>query len=239
MIKEAFHKLVHHWKILLTDRAYLISLIIGIGLIVFAYFLNFWASAYNDSKTYLSVGDLILDQLPVVNLNFLFLWGIWGLILLMFVYPVFFKPEIIPFGLKTFSILIYLRCGFILLTNVGPPEGFYFNGGLVGGNFLADFMFKNDLFFSGHTAYPFLAFLVFRDHWIRWIFLVSSFVMAATVLLMHVHYSIDVFAAFFITFATYEISDRIFNRLNLRFSNRLKLLGWDAIQKIKNKILNK
>ena len=55
--------------------------------------------------------------------------------------------------------------------------------------------------------------------------------MAATVLFMHVHYSIDVFAAFFIAYGVYAFSDKVFNHLNLRFYKKIKLHGWSAFQK--------
>ena len=226
---------IHHWKVLLNDRAYLISLMLGFAVLIGAYIVNHFASVINDSYVYVSVGDFILDKIPTYNMEFFFTWGIYGLMAICFFYPVLFKPEIVPFGLKTFGLLILLRCGFINLTNIGPPEGFYYDGVIMGGSVLSDLLFKNDLFFSGHTAYPYLGFLLFRESRLRWFLLFGSIVMAATVLLMHVHYSIDVFAAYFITYGTYKMSDNIFNNLNLRFQNRLNLYGWHAFQnKLKN-----
>ena len=234
MIKEAICRFWHHWKVLLKDRAYFASLVIGLALLIGAYIVNFWASTYNDSQVYISVGDLIIDNIPVINMHFFFTWVMYGLMVGIFAYPILFKPEIAPFCMKTFAVLIFLRCGFILLTNIGPPVDFYYGSAHVGGNVLADFLFKNDLFFSGHTAYPFLAFLLFKETKIlKWIFLVGSILMAVTVLLMHVHYSIDVFAAFFIAHGTYVVSDKIFNRQNVRFSTRIRIHGWAALKKLR------
>lgn len=234
MLKEGFKKFWHHWRVLLKDPAYRISLLVGLGLLIGAYIVNFFASTYNDQRSYLSVGDLILDNLPVINMHFFYVWVMYGLMVAIFAYPIFFKPEIAPFCLKTFSVLIFLRSGFILLTNIGPPVGFYYEGVKVGYTVLSDLLFRNDLFFSGHTAYPFLAFLIFKEtKYLRWILLASSFLMGITVLAMHIHYSIDVFAAFFITYGTYAISDKIFNRLNIRFRTRIRLHGWAAMQRLK------
>ena len=59
--------------------------------------------------------------------------------------------------------------------------------------------------------------------------------MAFSVLAMLVHYSIDVFAAFFITYGTYKLSDNIFNKLNLRFKKNVALNSWHLLQeKLKN-----
>ena len=220
----------HHWKVLLKDKAFVFSLIIGFALLIAAYIVNHFASVINDSYVYVSVGDYILDQIPTYNMEFFFTWVMYGLMALCFIYPVCFKPELVPFGLKTFALLILLRCGFINLTHIGPPEGFFYDGGRVGGSALSDLLFRNDLFFSGHTSYPFLGYLLFKESRIRWVLLAGSILMAITVLAMHVHYSIDVFAAFFITYGTYKLSDHIFNKLNLRFKKNVALNSWHLLQ---------
>jgi hypothetical protein len=69
----------------------------------------------------------------------------------------------------------------------------------------------NDLFFSGHTGLPFLIALIFWDHiYLRALFLGSSVVFGVIVLLSHLHYSIDVFSAFFITYSIYHIAIKLF-----------------------------
>ena len=69
-----------------------------------------------------------------------------------------------------------------------------------------------DLFFSGHTATLFILFLVSEKKIIKTIFLVSTIIVAISVLLQHVHYTIDVFAAIFFTYACYKLIIKL--RLN-------------------------
>jgi membrane-associated phospholipid phosphatase len=238
MIKEYFLKTLHHWKILLKDRAYLWSLFGGILVLTLAVFLDRFASLHHDKYVYTSVGDLILNVLPTYNLEFLFFQGIYSIIWMIVLYSVFFEPETLPFGMKTIGLLIILRAGFIVLTYLGPPIGFYFGSEGVGFDSpLKGLFFTNDLFFSGHTALPFLAYLLFRKNlWFRVIMLIGSLIMGVTVLLMHVHYSIDVFSAFFISYGVYTFSNMIFNQLNVRFKKILEKYGW---KRFKEQLLNK
>lgn len=233
-LREFFCKFKHHWKVLLSDHSFKVSFYAGVLLLTIAYIIDFLASLYKDSQTYISVGDLLLDHIPTINVEFLFTWGMLGLTLAIFVYPFLFKPELVPFTIKCYAILLYIRSFCILLTNVGPPHGFYFDSYKMGQNILDDMIFRNDLFFSGHTAFPFLAFLVFRESKMRWFFLAGSIIEGITVLLMHVHYSIDVVAAFFIAYGSYSICRKIFHSTNMRFSTSIKLYGWDAMQRLKD-----
>jgi membrane-associated phospholipid phosphatase len=66
-----------------------------------------------------------------------------------------------------------------------------------------------DLFFSGHTATLFILFLVSEKKVYKTIFLISTVAVAVAVLLQHVHYTIDVFAAVFFTYACYKLVLRI------------------------------
>jgi membrane-associated phospholipid phosphatase len=57
---------------------------------------------------------------------------------------------------------------------------------------------------------------------VRWISLIASITFGASVLLGHLHYSIDVFAAFFITYAIYHISQKFFAEDFLLFNKKIE-----------------
>lgn len=232
-MSEYFHELHYHWKLLLKDKSFRISMLAGILIFSLGYSLNKLASIFHDSIDFEPVGDLILNFLPTYNLEYLFTWGIYVLAVLTILYPFFVRPDVAPFMFKTFGILFLVRAGFIVLTHVGPPEGFFYDTRIgFADNPISSFLFRNDLFFSGHVSIPFLTFLILKEsQYFKWLMFIGSILMAFTVLLMHIHYSIDVFSAFFITHGVYAMSDKIFNDLNKRFKMRLKRYGWIAFKK--------
>ena len=196
--KEELFK--HKWWILLSCLFLLIALI-----------LNSIAGNYVEKKGTVPVTDLILDNLPVINLSFLYFYGALVLILVISIYTLFFKVHKLHVVIGQVSLLILLRSFFISLTHLKVPTE-----AIIGKApfFFDPLAFQNDLFFSGHTAFPFLLFLIFRKEKIGIFFLIMTFVMAATVLLMHVHYSIDVFAALFITYGSYKIGNWVSSKIN-------------------------
>ena len=64
--------------------------------------------------------------------------------------------------------------------------------------------------FSGHTAIPFLFFLFFETRLQKAVMLAGSLVMAATVLLTHNHYTVDVLAAWFMGYAIFALSRALY-----------------------------
>ena len=120
-------------------------------------------------------------------------------------------PSRAHYYMGVFGILGILRGFFITFTYLGLPFGAIIPD--YPGQ-LSMMFFSNDLFFSGHTAVPFLGFLLFRKEKIGLFFLVSTIVLASTILLGHLHYSIDVFAAFFITYGSYKLSNWFFKKIN-------------------------
>jgi hypothetical protein len=208
----------HHWKELLSDKKYRISLLAGFALLLIAYYLNYTATLYTSEIPVLSVGDLILDHIPTLDLSVMFTFGIYLVAAIVTIYPLVFKPELLPFAAKTVAAFIIIRSGFISMTHLGAPEGYFRLPGIEDQPGLTKFFYMNDLFFSGHTGFPFLAALLFWENkWLRWFMLAMSVGQSFTVLFMHVHYSIDVFSAYFITYTIYVVSDKIFNKLNLSF----------------------
>lgn len=195
-------------------RKYLYSLGTGLGLLVVGFitdhFATLYALSYATRATSVYVGDLLLDNLPIINLNPIIVEGaLWAMVLSTLL--VLWNPRKILFTLKVVALFIIIRAFFISLTHIGIYPG-QINPGL--GYFDALYSYFNletGYFFSGHTALPFLMALVFWENRIwRYTYLVLSVVFGISVLLAHVHYSIDVFAAPFMAYGIFEIARKLF-----------------------------
>lgn len=188
-------------------RSFFVALIL-LGLAVV---FQFYASAYSSRVLSNSVPDLLLGILPVVNLNFLIVEGallaIAGTIVLLC-----FKPNYLIFTLKAAAIFIATRAVFVSVTHlgiypgqVGPDPTGIFDRLYTGLGLEAGF------FFSGHTGLTFLMALIFWDErfW-RYVYLVLAIAFGIAVLLAHVHYSIDVLAAPYITYSIFKLCQYFF-----------------------------
>ncbi len=154
--------------------------------------------------------DLILDFLGPYDLSFLFIWLFLAMIILFFGYPLLFKPRDLPYAISMFSFFVMIRSLFISFTHLRVP---YDAIHVTFPGYFQLLNFSNTLFFSGHVGISFLGFLIFEDiKWLRYFMLTTSIILGITVLLMHVHYSIDVFSAYFITYGIYHIGNRLFKR---------------------------
>ena len=188
-------------------------------LVAVALLADYLCGAYVTLRPAVKVPDLILDRLPTIDLSFLFTYGYIALILGMFLYPLFRRVGMLHVVVVQFSLLLTLRSLFMIFMHVSTPAGsihVHFPG------FFGRFYFENDMFFSGHTAMPFLGFYLFRPHRLRYIYLGGSIVMGLSALAMHVHYSIDVFAAFFMTYCSYQIGGVLLHRLDPAYAE-----SWD------------
>jgi len=185
------------------NKILLAFLFLGIGLLSTAV-----SSHYVDQVSTISVPDLILDAIPVVNLSFLFEWGIVLVIAVYLLYPLLYRPRKFHYALGMLSLFLLVRSAFIVLTHLKAPVGAI---PVATQGVTQILTYSNDLFFSGHAGLPFLGFLIYKDSKVRYFFLSASIILAMTVLLMHVHYSIDVASAYFITYGIYVIGDPLFS----------------------------
>ncbi|MDB4939901.1 MAG: conserved rane protein of unknown function [Candidatus Doudnabacteria bacterium] len=197
--------LAQKYKELWADKNYRQSSIFGIFFLLLSLLLYYFAASYATTKQSSPSSDLILDNLPVVNVTIIFVWG--ALILILFsVGLIFIEPKRIPFVTKSVAVFILIRSFFFSLTHLGLHPDY-----LSSSKIMEEFSFGGDLFFSGHTGLPFLMALIYWENKkLRITFLISSVLLGAAVLLGHLHYSIDVFAAFFITYSIHEINKHLF-----------------------------
>lgn len=179
---------------------------------IIEHFANLYAFAYSLRPTSNHVGDIILDNVPVVDLNFIIIEGALIAIILGTLF-VFSKPRYVLFTLKTLALFIIIRALFISLTHVGiHPDNLAPGLGFFDAIYLY-LNFQTGLFFSGHTALPLLVAFIFWDApRVRYTLLLLSFVFGVAVLLAHIHYSIDVFAAPFMAYGIFKIAQYFFPR---------------------------
>ena len=164
---------------------------------IIAIILKGYSDNYVDNSVSTPVGDIILDNIPTMNVDEIVIQA--TLIFMIFILVLgILKPKYLSFGLKTLGLFIIIRAFFVGLTHLGVNfHQVVMDANTIGYN-IYNFLFssKSDFFFSGHTGIPFLFALIFyKEKKLRYFLFSCSAFFGIIMLLGHLHYSIDVFAA--------------------------------------------
>jgi hypothetical protein len=192
------------WKDFLSDKKNKTELLISLVLLVItltglANFVN-----YVESRKGVVFSDPILSLFNPIDLT----WLIFGLIyvsLILAIITLLKNPQHFLFAVQLYTLMALIRMAAMFLLPLEPPEKMILLKDPFVEFFGTGHTLTKDLFFSGHTATLFVLFLVSGSKITKIIFLISTVVVAFCVLLQHVHYTIDVFAALLFTYACYKL----------------------------------
>jgi len=199
-----FQKIKNDWKNELTNRTFKFKLIItSITLVALLTFLTEFL-LFIEQRPGALLNDPLLKLLPAIDVTwftfFIIYLGLFVAVLHLIKYPKLFIA-----ASQAYILMISLRIIAMYLIPLEPPAGMISLQDPVVEIFGTGQLLLKDLFFSGHTATLFLFSLTARTKKMRSFFIILTILVGAAVLIQHVHYSIDVFAAPFFAFASYKI----------------------------------
>ncbi len=198
-----FQKHKTYW----IKNTFIASVILGLVLMAASVLINNYAQAFAASHISNSVTDILLDNIPPRDVHLIYSEGAIIFVLIL-IAVLFYEPKHTPFVLKSIALFIVIRSLFMVLTHLAPPvSAIYINPT----DYVQSLSQGDDLFFSGHTGLPaLLTYIFWENKYLRYLFLVCTIIGGTAVILGHLHYSIDVFSALFISFGIFHISKNIF-----------------------------
>lgn len=193
-----------NWKEFLVLKKNKIELIISflILAVVLAILANFLK--FVEARAGVILPDPILALFDPIDLTWLIFILIY-LSLVLAIATLLKNPKQLLFAIQLYTTMVVLRIIAMYLLPLDPPAAMIILNDPFVEFFGTGQTLTKDLFFSGHTATLFILFLVSQKPILKIIFLISTIMVAIAVLLQHVHYTIDVFAALFFTYACYKI----------------------------------
>ena len=197
-----------NWKTFLqnskTRNELIIKVIVLIPLMItFSQFLTFI-----ESRSGVVLNDPFLNLFNPIDLT----WYTFALIyasIILFLINSIRDPQKIMIALQTYGLMVLFRGIAMYLTPFDAPEKIL----LLNDPFVQLFgegdILTKDLFFSGHTGTSFLLVLLCDNKKLKYIFLTATILVGTAVLMQHVHYTVDVFAAPFFAYSSYRIIKKL------------------------------
>lgn len=206
---EFFHSLV---PVLKSRYLYigLLTMLTGMGMNIASqtYLHNY----ISEGKTLPMLSDLILDNLPVINVSLIYDIVALIPIILSIVY-LFHKKDYnrIPFFFLMIGIFYITRGIFIVLTPFGNPPMFNGSDPLFHG--FANY--ELGVYPSGHAGVVFLLLLLVKNRIYKWIIGICLIIVILSLFLAHGHYSIDILSGIFFSYAIRSFGEKHFSMFDL------------------------
>jgi hypothetical protein len=198
------------WRKAWADPKYRVKTIVAtiLLLIILMSFPIFFS--FIEKRDGIQFNDRLLRLIPPIDVSGLTFILIWSMNLFI-CFRSAQNPEMFLVMLSSLVILCISRMITITLIPLNPPIGLIplkdpisslFYGG-------TEVFITKDLFYSGHTSTQFLIFLCLKKRNDKIVAFIATIIVGMLVLIQHVHYTIDVLAAFVFTYVIYLLGKKI------------------------------
>ncbi len=176
-----------------------VLLMIGVCLHQFHY-LREW-----QARPGFQINDMILNFLPPVDFSLPIFILEYSTLLLVFIF-VLPQPDRLVKGLQMFAIVMLARTVSVYLVALQEPRDMIPLVDPVASFFLhsSDVFVSKDLFFSGHVSAISLLALITSSKYLKRYAIACTVIVGVLIMWQHVHYSIDVIFAPFVSYGAYK-----------------------------------
>ena len=202
------------WKEIFKDKKSISDFIVTILFVVFVVVVFPEFLLFIEEREAVVMFDPFLNLFNPIDLT----WTTFALIyfsVIAAIISLINKPAYLFLALQSYGVMLLFRMLVMYLSPLEAPEKIIpLHDPFVQMFGTGDILTK-DLFFSGHTATMFVLFLAVKNKILKVIFLITTILVGLAVILQHVHYTVDVVAAPFFSFASYKIVLGIKKYLNV------------------------
>lgn len=201
------------WRPYWRNKLFRNKLALGLlTLVLLVAFLPYYF-AFIEARKGIQLNDIVLNYIDSANVSVPTFIIIWSLCL-WYLYKSANDPALILLILWGLNVLFITRIISIYLVPLDPPTDLVELIDPITNRFYGAKFITKDLFFSGHTATLVCLSLCLRKRRDQLIVLSGAIIVGILVLVQHVHYTIDVIAAFVFPYFIIKIARRIIAPFN-------------------------
>jgi len=217
-MKEQINLAKQRWKFALEDKKFRYSLVSFMLIVVIQFAFISQYQLFLETRQGVVFIDPITGNLPVWNLDIPTFIAIYSAHLLAIILALL-KPEKFLQIIIGYFFVYFFRIIAQFLLPLEPPVGIIPMNDPLLVWFGDGQLITKDLFYSGHTSSTFMILLVTENFKARVYIFIALLVIVFGILIQRVHYTVDVYAAFFFTFTAYRLGLFIIKKLNFKFAN--------------------
>ncbi|MBS1627149.1 MAG: phosphatase PAP2 family protein [Bacteroidetes bacterium] len=196
------------WKEAWQQKLFKQKLLLGLSILFIILLLYPLFFKYIEARQGIVLNDWILQKITPTDLSVYIFTPIWFITILVIIRCIN-NPKMLLLFLWCYVILNISRIITIGLVPLNPPQGLIplidpITNIFYGGKFIS-----KDLFYSGHTSTLFLMSLCLQKKSEKLIAFIASIAIGIMVLIQHVHYTVDVLAAFPFTYFVFFAAKKI------------------------------
>ena len=196
------------WSQYIRNKLFRNKLAAGLLLLVLLIAFLPYYFAFIEARKGIVLNDLVLNFIESANVSIPTFIIIWSLSL-WYLFKSYKDPALMLLILWGFNILSISRIISIYLVPLEPPNNLIELIDPITNSFYGAKFITKDLFFSGHTATLVCLALCLKTKRDQIIVFSGAIIVGILVLVQHVHYTIDVIAAFVFPFFLVPIAKRI------------------------------